>query len=90
MSDFRIASGSALGWGPSAQRLRFLVPKTILLMAFGTRKLEHWELGTLGESSFYTKLYGHPILTRYLLRPAVLRKPKELRRVPCLSYNEKP
>ena len=31
--------------GPSTQYLRFLVPKTILLMVFGTRDLKYWVLG---------------------------------------------
>ena len=34
--------------GPSTQYLRFLVPKTILLMVFGPRVLKYWVLGPSG------------------------------------------
>ena len=34
--------------GPSTQYLRFLVPKTIPSMVFGTRILKYWVLGPLG------------------------------------------
>ena len=34
--------------GPSSQDLRCLAPKTILLMAFGTRVLKYWVLGPSG------------------------------------------
>ena len=34
--------------GPSTKYLRFLVPKTILLMVFGTRVLKYWVLGPSG------------------------------------------
>ena len=35
--------------GPSTQYLRFLVPKTILLVVFGTRNLKYWVLGPSGK-----------------------------------------
>ena len=38
--------------GPSTQYFRSLVPKTIRLMAFGTRDLKHWVLGPSGLYSF--------------------------------------
>ena len=34
--------------GPSTQYSRFLVPKTLPLMAFGTSVLEYWYLDPLG------------------------------------------
>ena len=37
--------------GPSSQYLRFLVPKTILFMVFGTRVLSYWVLGPSGTVS---------------------------------------
>ena len=38
--------------GPSTQYRRTLVPKTLPLMAFGTRVLEDWVLGPLGRGEF--------------------------------------
>ena len=34
--------------GPSTQYLGLVVPKTILLLVFGTRELEYWVLGPSG------------------------------------------
>ena len=43
--------------GLSTQSFRTLVPKTILLMAFGTRVLKYWVLGPSG-SQFGTPICG--------------------------------
>ena len=40
-----VSSSNTFSGGPSTQYLRFLVPKTILLMVFGTRVLKYWVLG---------------------------------------------
>ena len=36
--------------GPSTHHLRFLVPKTVLSMVFGTRDLKYWVLGPYADS----------------------------------------
>ena len=43
--------------GPSTQYLRFLVPKTTLLMIYGTRELKHWVLGPWGCMGSSLKLH---------------------------------
>ena len=45
---FRTLAPLYLPEGPSTQYLRSLVPKTILLMVFGTRVLKYWVLGPSG------------------------------------------
>ena len=45
--------------GQGTQYLRFLVPKTILLMVFGTRDLKHWVLGPSGCMLYKFLSLGH-------------------------------
>ena len=45
--------------GPSIQYLRFLVPKTILLMVFGPSVLKYW---LLGPSGLHTVVWKRPKL----------------------------
>ena len=52
--------------GPSTQYLRTLVPKTIPLMAFGTRVPRYWVLGPSGST------LGGPG-TRFASEPSTLR-----------------
>ena len=59
----RVRRGFCTPESPSTQYLRFLVPKTILLMVFGTRVLKYWILGPLGTEC---RLRATPFACRHL------------------------
>ena len=61
--------------GPSTHYLRFLVPKTIVLLVFGTRELTHWVLEPPGSGLCRKALgtIGSPNLER---APSFAKEPR--------------